>query len=149
MWTKHHRPSYQVVHETLRYSKDGTLPRLLLCTRQKTENQMGVIWASPLCYDNSHSLWARSSSTPPNVFLKSTAIPAPMRQSSLMQCARASVGGQVNRSPLLCSSRHPELHPSCNKWARTQTQSKQDNLLSYIFYYYYWISLNALLKFFC
>lgn len=47
------------------------------------------------------------SSTPPNFFLKSTAIPFPILTSSLIQCAKEWEVGQENRSPLFSSNLKP------------------------------------------
>lgn len=47
------------------------------------------------------------SSTPPNFFLKSTAIPFPILTSSLIQCASEWKVGQENRSPLFSSNLKP------------------------------------------
>ena len=48
----------------------------------------------------SDSLWFFNSSSPLNFCLNITAMPAPMRQSSLMQWARAWSSGQENRFPV-------------------------------------------------
>lgn len=47
------------------------------------------------------------SSTPPNFFLKSTAIPFPILTSSLIQCASEWEVGQENRSPFFSSNLKP------------------------------------------
>lgn len=47
------------------------------------------------------------SSTPPNFFLKSTAIPFPILTSSLIQCAKEWEVGQENRSPFFSSNLKP------------------------------------------
>lgn len=100
--------SHQVVHKPSTSLKHCTLSWLLLY--EKTENitnqckywlrQMLLLW---------HSRCAKSSLTPPNFFLKVTAMPAPILQSMLMQWARESVLGQENRFPLTYFSLLPIL----------------------------------------
>lgn len=82
------------------------------------------------------SLCSFNSSTPLNCFLNITAMPAPMRQSSLMQWANASSSGQENRSPLTYFS--PQLSSGawpgggaiapCDEARKNRTRNKHSRL---------------------